>query len=368
MDNIEEYLKSGKMFYRPFCNAEEIEHIYNVQDTEDYLLKIRADEIVNHVRLYRVMRRRIQKNSSSWNFTKHFSTKEFKNYLRDVPIDLRKNLKRITKGFVFSNEPNGNIIQTDFGKIIIISESLQYFLYYMNLFFLECFHQEVPERVRIAALRIAIRIMLKKEAMDFELDPRGIIPKEIDKQLKMYTRGQIEFIIGHEYAHYYLKHLDDNNIIEKSLFLTLKNDKENSDNTHIYKFYTHFQKEEFDADLNSLITPNYSRAKLSQKVDKAVLFFIYLSIYEEIEEYFYVPSVIKTHPPSEDRLRYILDKTASKILIDDKTLEQYFKKLNLAKKFINEDVSEHDDEIYGSYGSIYLDLWRGPVLRDRIDY
>lgn len=140
--------------------------------------------------------------------------------MRDVPIDLRKKLKRITKGFVFSNEPNGNIIQTDFGKIIIISESLQYFLYYMNLFFLECFHQEVPDWVRIAALRIAIRIMLKKEAMDFELDPRGIIPKEIDKQLKMYTRGEIEFIIGHEYAHYYLKHLDDNNIIEKSLFLT----------------------------------------------------------------------------------------------------------------------------------------------------
>ena len=368
MDNIEEYLKSGRMFYRPFCNAEEIERIYNVQNTEDYLLKMRADEIADHVRLYRVMRRRIQKNSSSWNFTEHFSKKEFTNYLSNISLNLRKELKKITKGFVFSNEPNGNIIKTDYGKIIIISESLQYFLYYMNLFFLECFPQEVPDTVRVAALRIAIRIMLKKEAMDFELDPRGIIPKEIDKLLKLYTREQIEFVIGHEYAHYYLNHFDDKNIIEKSLFSNLKNDEEISDNIHTHKFYTHFQEEEFDADLNSLLTPNYSRAKLSRKVDKAILFFIYLSIYEEIEKYFYAPSAIKTHPSSEDRLKHILEKTASKILIDDKSIKQYFTKLNITKNFINEDVSVHDDEIYGFYGSLYLDSWRGPVLRDRIDY
>ncbi len=125
MDNIEEYLKSGRMFYRPFCNAEEIERIYNVQNTEDYLLKMRADEIADHVRLYRVMLRRIQKNSSSWNFTEHFSKKEFTNYLIDISLNLRKELKKITKGFVFSKEPNGNMIETDYGKIITISESLQ---------------------------------------------------------------------------------------------------------------------------------------------------------------------------------------------------------------------------------------------------
>ena len=28
-------------------------------------------------------------------------------------------------------------------------------------------------------MRIAIRVMLQKEALDFEVDPRGIIPEEI---------------------------------------------------------------------------------------------------------------------------------------------------------------------------------------------
>jgi len=88
----------------------------------------------------------------------------------------------ITGGLVFSNDPNGACERTDYGDIITVSSALEYFLFFMNMAYLD-FGVEVPSHVRVAAQRIAIRTMLKTEALDFDMDARGIIPPELKLQI-----------------------------------------------------------------------------------------------------------------------------------------------------------------------------------------
>jgi hypothetical protein len=42
-----------KMSFHPVCNKDEIERIFNVTTASDYLLKLRAETIVDHMRLFR---------------------------------------------------------------------------------------------------------------------------------------------------------------------------------------------------------------------------------------------------------------------------------------------------------------------------
>ena len=41
-----------KEFYRSLCDADEIERILNVSCANDYLLKLRANATVEHIRIY----------------------------------------------------------------------------------------------------------------------------------------------------------------------------------------------------------------------------------------------------------------------------------------------------------------------------
>lgn len=49
-------LEIQKTFFHPICNKSEIDRIFNVQCAADHLLKLRAETIVDHMRLYRVYR------------------------------------------------------------------------------------------------------------------------------------------------------------------------------------------------------------------------------------------------------------------------------------------------------------------------
>ena len=52
MDNIGAY----RQLYRPVCNEAEIDRIFDVRNGADHLLKLRANTIVDHMRLFRVYR------------------------------------------------------------------------------------------------------------------------------------------------------------------------------------------------------------------------------------------------------------------------------------------------------------------------
>lgn len=352
----------NRAFYFTLCNAEEISKIEDPQNAEDYLLKLRANATVEHVRIFRVLRSRRIQHGDSWNFTDSFDSTPFKNYLHLLDYDDYEAAKDIAAGFVFCNKPNGSIINTDVGNIINLSLSLRYFLYFMNLAFLQFDEIEVPEDVKVAAIKIALRTMLQSEALDFDLDPRGIIPTSIATQIDYHTDRQLEFVVAHEYSHFFLGHLDKKNIIEEPLLDSLDGDQFSQ------KIFSYAQQDEFAADIDAIARPLHTPAGRRDMLNRALFFFIYLDIFQDVKEQI-APSFnrFKTHPAPMDRFESLLHHFKEEISLDRENLENLLLFRKHIKEFLMEDVAINF-ESYEFYGSIYLGSWRGKKLVDRVDY
>lgn len=351
-----------KYSYMSLCNKDEIDRIFNVASADDYLLKMRANETVEHVRIFRVFLSRMRTYVGDWCFNDYFDKKTFDYYINQLKEGDFVEANSLSYGFVFCNDPNGRILKTEFGNIITISESLKYFLYYMNLAFLDFDKVEVPEDVKLAAIRIAIRTMLQKEALDFDLDPRGVIPETVNDSLTYHTDKQLEFVIGHEFSHHFLGHLDDGNLIEGAMVPSL--DSEESK----HKFYSYLQRDELAADIDAIERPLYTSATREDILNRALIFFIYLDIYQDIKEQISPPSGgIKTHPDPMDRFYNLRSHFKGKVDFNDENLENFLLWRDEYKRGLKKDV-EINYKTYDFYGSIYLGQWRGKVLIDRIDY
>lgn len=358
-----------KMFFRPVCNEAEIERVFNVMDAKDHLLHLRAKTIVDHMRLYRVYRYKALRNESSWSLESSFDDEHYKAVLKKLPSDERLKCDEVTYGDVFSNDPNGMIFKTPFGPVTTISESLQFFLKFAHLAILE-FKSEVPGHVKFNALRIAIRVMLKTEAMDFYMDPRGILPKDIAKDIHAPIPLQKQFIAGHEFAHHLLEHLSDKNVREQPIFFAISSsDKDYRPE----KIYNASQQHEFEADVQSILLPNYSDQERSELLGAALLWFACLELYEAVSETMSPQSATAylTHPSARARYDNLLTRIPTPKGFDTKSWKEFPKFLNQLKKELLEDVSLNF-EAYEMEGSIYLDkpdtLWRGKELIDRVDY
>lgn len=355
--NDETYIKDA---YRPFCSSEEITRIVDVKDTHDYLLKIRANAVVDNMRIFRVMLKRVRYDPENWNFTGHFSEIEFNSYIQHLSDEDRKRCEDIARGYIFSNNPNGACMRTSYGDLIVVSESLRYFLYYMNLCFLD-WNYDVPTSVRLCALRIAIRTMLQVETMDFELDPRGEMPPALNHQIIQKVSEQLEFIIGHEYAHHLLSHLDANSLYDQPLFINMG--EEINHQTHT--FYNYRQKQELEADEAAIFLPNFSDDKMMSYAFSAISFFIYLDIYQQAsDQIFPANPQFSTHPKPLDRMWNIVKKIGK---YEDTYIEKFLEAAATWKRLLEKDVAYNIDN-YEIYGSVYLAEWRGSKLKDRVDY
>lgn len=214
----------------------------------------------------------------------------------------------------------------------------------------------------INALRIAIRIALKTEAMDFLLDPRGTIPKDIFYIMKQTTQDELQYVVGHEFAHYLCGHLDDAKI-ESKVFFSL--DSRN----YVDKIYNLSQKQEFEADEYSIknVTSKVNRQRL---IRAALIWFSSLELVEYIYDIVAPGTSSYTHPSAKERYENILNKFYVNRSIK-KELAGIRQKIEDYKCFLTEDISCNFD-FYEVYGSAYLDepntKWRGRELIDRIDY
>lgn len=354
--------KMAKTFYASLCSDEEIERIFNISSASDYLLKIRADATVDHTRIYRVFRQRMIDAGERWCFNDYFDSAPFENYIRHLDDEDYIQAKKLTAGFVFCNKPNGQIEKTAFGNVITVSESLKYFLYFMNLAILDFGDTNVPQDVRSAAIKIAIRAMLQTEALDFDLDPRGEVPKEVHDSVKYHADRQLEFVIGHEFAHHFLGHLNSSSLIEEEYLSS----QELGVRTH--KFFSYAQKDELDADVNAIERPIYTPDMRADLVNRALFFFVYLDIYQGVKEQI-MPSMgsAKTHPDPMDRFHHIYNHFKDDIKLDEGNLKNLLKLREAYKNSLVEDVALNF-ESYEVYGSIYLAQWHGKVLIDRVDF
>lgn len=358
-----------KLFFRPICNESEIERIFNVRNAADYLLKIRAETLVDHMRLFRVYRNKALSIGNDWSLEKSFNNEHYTRVLEKMPKAANSECQKVCFGDVFSNDPNGMIFHTNYGPITTISDSLPFFLKFAHLAIMD-FKEDVPSHVRLNALRISIRVMLKTEAMDFYMDPRGILPKNIAESIHAPLLLQKQFIAGHEFSHYVLGHLSEKSLRDHPVLFAVG---QQGQDYKIEKIYNNSQRDEFDADLQSILLPEYSQDERSQLLSAALLWFCCLELFEAASDVMFPKSSFsyQTHPQARDRYENILSNVPTPNNFDLEGSKKLINRIDYYKQLLQEDISLNFDH-YESYGSFYLDepdsLWRGKELIDREDY
>ncbi len=362
-------IEHQKVFYYPVCNKSEIERIFNVENASDYLLKLRADTIVDHMRLFRVYRNKANAYGGNWSLEKSFNNGHYERFLDKLSSGDREACREVTYGDIFSNDPNGMIFSTDHGVVTTISDSLKYFLKFCHLAVLD-FRSTVPLQVRFNSLRIAIRTMLKTEAMDFFMDPRGIIPSDVSDAIHSPIKLQMQFIAGHEFSHYLLGHLDCGSLVEQPVFHAVgRNDADYRPE----KIFNSSQRNEFDADLHSFTLPMYSDQEKSDLLHAALLWFGCLELYQAASDVMFPtsPWAFKSHPSARERYENLLTNLPTPKSFDLSVWAGFHESIDRFVEMIQEDISLNF-ESYESYGSAYLDSpntsWRGKALVDRVDY
>lgn len=365
MMNIEVGDRLDRVWFCSFCNNEEIDRIISPQSGYDFLLQERANIVADHMRYLRVYMNKARL-FPNWSFEKSFSDKHYLEVIKNLTMDDKESCKGITYGDMFSNDVNGYAIKNPtWGKFICLNESLQFFMKFCNLALLN-FDQDVPKKIRMNALRIAIRIILKQESMDFFMDPRGIIPEEVGIKVHAPIKHELQYIAGHEFAHHLCGHLDDKDTYKKKILSI-------NDIEYLQPVYNISQKQEFEADIASINRPQYSLEEYSKILEGALIWFISLDLSETAQEIISPTSSfsIKTHPSAKERFEYILENTK----IPDQFNIREINKIQDNAKWLKEALVDDlalNYEMYDFYGSAYIDKpntkWRGKELIDRVHY
>lgn len=334
--------------YAPFYSPDQISRLISPSSAKDILMKKQGDSIVDNMRVLRVFYKRYN-HVQEWDYEKIIDSSifdDFNELINDESV--LEEVKNIPCGLTYDSDPNGQCIKTEYGNIITISAVLQKFLYYMNLFYLGMDDPRIPMNVAKHALVLAIRIMLQKEALDFELDSRGDVPEDVNVQLETYTLFEMFFVIAHEYSHSILKHLDSRNIVES---------------TDHYVYYNQSQLQEFEADENAIdILSEMTTEEIA--LDSAVNFFMAMDVFEQAKEQIYPSmSFVKTHPKASERIRKLMSKHP-KIDIDVENLIGFNRKI----KDELMDMISLNFELFDIYGSVYLGEWHKKQKIDRVDY
>ncbi|MBU9829236.1 hypothetical protein J1779_04785 [Rahnella sp. FC061912-K] len=361
--NTAEDQKFGDLWgvYKVICNEADLDRIVKPSALDDYLLKIRAESILDNPRLIRVFQKRFN-NSEGMTLSKWYNRNDRQNlYINNVSKGNHDKLFKVPVGTAMISRANAICMPVDKGNIIIVSEKLIYALYFFNIFL---FGQSLDftDQECFTAYVIALRVYYGHESLDFDLDPRGDFPEYIENHLQEITTMQYNFILGHEYAHHLLGHLKESKLVDEYLL--------NSDNSSIFPHYKHRFKEEYDADWHSIKNIKGDNNYRSSLADAAFTCFYFFYVLEQVGEYFSPQgkSHAKTHPYALDRMRHLRSHLKSSCGISreylDKT-KQYIDQVT--GHFLNEILPYHVDE-FERYGSHYFKRFKDKILRDRVDY
>ncbi len=357
-------ISAKSYFYYPICNKEEIKRIENIKNTNDYLLKIRADSIANNPRFNRVFLSRYKKNKEKWSLTKFYETSFFDSYINRLPRKLKTKCLKASSGFALISELNGVCMKTEFGNVVLISESLKYFLRFMNIY-LFCNISNVDCTY---AVLIAMRVFLEKEALDFDIDPRGELEiQELEmKNVEEAVKWQLEFVIGHEYAHLLLGHLTEDNTEECNgkLFNMKQNGYQES------KIYTQSEQQEFEADIASINNANYNEYEQAYAVYHACLFFYYLHLGDFVNSYLCPKhNQIRTHPSPLDRVKNLRNTFPEIIdIISESDFNNVEKIVSQIEDYLKEELLPYHTDKFDKYGSFYLPSYKKKLTQDRVDF
>lgn len=321
------------------------------------------------MRLFRVYRNKALAYGDGWSLEKSFNASHYEAFLKSIDQEYADKCSHIVAGNIFSDEPNGRIFLSEHGPLITLCDSLSFFFKFGNLA-LMCLSDKVPDYIRVNALRIAVRVMLKTEALDFFMDPRGILPKDIAEEIHSMIPDQMLFIAGHEYSHYICDHISEQDTKIGQIFHAIF---PGESDYHPVTVYNQSQKQEFEADIKSITLPKYSNGKRIQVMQAALMWFAALEIYEGVYDVISPPNPYGylTHPSASDRYINLLENVPLPKKYNLKPWKEFRETIKSFKETLQEDVTLNI-ETYENYGSVYLDKpdsdWRGPELIDRVDY
>ena len=274
-------------WFYAICSKSEIERIKAPQNGDDFILLLRADIIADNMRLYRVVKHYVDiavRSGVEWSLEEFYKTNHFEYFKNHLPVDLKEKVDGIATGLIFTKEANGLIFKTDFGFCSVLSASLFYFIKFSFLALIDS-GGRIPPEVCVASLRIAIRTMFEKEALDFDWDPRGIIPEDIEKVITAPYPYIMTFLAGHEYSHFLNGDLDDYHAVQKTISTYFKDGED-------YKkigAYNSNQKQEFAADLGALNYPKFDDEEYNLYYYYALSWFAILAIFEAAENTMFPP-------------------------------------------------------------------------------
>lgn len=359
-------------WFYAICSKSEIERIKDPQNGDDFILLLRADIIADNMRLYRVVKHYVDiavRYGVEWSLEEFYKTDYFEYFKNHLAVDLKEKVDGIATGLIFTKEANGLIFKTDFGFCSVLSASLFYFIKFSFLALIDSGGRIQPE-VCVASLRIAIRTMFEKETLDFDWDPRGIIPEDIEKVITAPYPYIMTFLAGHEYSHFLNGDLDDYHAVQKTISTYFKDGED-------YKkigVYNSNQKQEFAADLGALNYPEFDDDEYNQYYYYALSWFAILAIFEAAENTMFPPFNKQSHPGAKARYNNILNNAKRPLNFEE--MKDFYtvdlpRLVSYYEEIIIEDV-QYNCEAYEFEGSVYLAApnteWRGPELIDRVDY
>ena len=370
--NLSDLQQQIRYSYLSFCSFDEVERIVAPSDESDFLLQTRADSVSSNIRIFRTFQKRASSiKDSEWTLSSQFDDSIFKLFKNEVAVKYLSRIDEILYGTIYSDCPNGFIEQTNFGLRIIISEALNFFLYFMNLGFYNFWDDgeiKILPETKYEAILIGIRTMLLNESFDFELDPRGKVPLEIHQKLEQIVDTQLLFIIAHEYAHFLLNHLDNNSLVEKNIYNI--NPSNQKFQPKLSKIYTQPRIKEFEADkfaIKILCDDDNNKKKIILLYTIYIMSFldILASIRRAIKRNQYQS---KTHPSPIERREKMME--LGKKIWDKEQLKiakQTIHFSEIEKRRLIKHYSQHPSSIT-NYGSFYLTQWRDDKIIDRVDY
>lgn len=363
---------SALWYYFCATDMDRVKAISSPKCAADALDKKRADYISDHTRIMRLFlhkKRWCEFNNIKWDFRETFSTAHYELFLKYLCNEDREKCKNITYGDMYCSKVNAFAYPDEkWGDFINVNVAIKYFSYFMLLALVEPLKYNIPNHIIKNALRIGLRTWLGCEALDFEMDPRGILPENVEKDIKDIIPFILVFISGHEFSHHLLGHCNKNNL--RSIIMWGNNEKNSQ------KIYNTSQKEEFDADIGALEIPEYPDAVYEKVFECSLIWFLIIDLAE------YAMNLInpgffegyQTHPNAMDRFKHIVKTASHPEHFSEQSYEIIIEWSAELKKFIEEDISENYGEVYDDelYGSGYLDApnteWRGKELIDRVDY
>ena len=361
--NTEEHKKYGDEWleYKVICDINDYEDIISLKTQSDYLLKLRAESILDNMRVLRVFQSRF-KNSDKMTLSKWYSKYDKPNtYIENISKGAKSKLVNIPAGTAMLKRSNAICMSVPPGNIIVVSEKLIYALYFFNIFIYgESLGFTTQEA--ITGLTIALRTFYGHETLDFDMDTRGEFDKSTEMHLQKLLSNQYNFILGHEYAHHLLGHLNDSKLFSERMFLN-----ESKDKVH---HYIHKYKEEYDADWFSIKNITGNKDYKNEIANAAFTCFFFFYTLELVGEYLAPQgdASAKSHPPAMDRLFTLRRKLKANIGHEKEHLEAVKSSIDSVMDYYIKELLPFNMDDFEKYGSYYFERFKPLRLSDRIDY